>query len=135
MMIKKNDTERLIQYFPDADWEKLFWGFTCYSRQNYAGIAPLDAADEIMLGIQHPEGGCLCELGISWYWLNNELVPQLHAYSEAWSLLQTPTFQLVLDLFAKEKKLLASPKEVSMLLIECGFVDQSDQPLDWAIID
>lgn len=128
-MIKKNDSERLAQHFPGVDWEKLFWGFTCYSRQNYAGIAPLDAEDQIMLGIRFPEGGCLCELGISWRRLHNELVPQLHAFSEAWHLLQTPTFQMVLDLLTKEKEPLATSDDVSMLLIACGFVDQSDRPL------
>lgn len=130
-MIKKTDYERLAHHFPDADWENLFWGFTCYSRQNYAGSAPLDAEDEIMLGIQHPEGGCLCELGISWHLLSRKLVPQLHVYSEAWHLLNTPTFRMVLNLLTKEKEPLPTPDEVSMLLIACGFVDQSDRPLVW----
>lgn len=129
-MIKKTDSERLAKYFPDADWEELFWGFTCYSRQNYASTVQLEAVDEIMLGIQHPEGSCLCELGISWHLLDNKLVPQLHVYSESWHLLNTPTFQLVLNLLTKEKEPLPTPDEVSMLLIEYGFIDQSDQPLD-----
>lgn len=128
-MIKKDDSKQLNRYFPNEDWEKLFWGFTCYSRQSYAGTVTLDAEDEIMLGIRHPEGGCLCELSISWHRLNQELVPRLTAFSEAWRLFLTPTFQLVLDQFTRQKNPLATPDEVSALLIACGFIDQSDNPL------
>lgn len=128
-MIKKNDSERLTHHYPNADWEKLSWGFTCYSRQSYAGISPLDAEDEIMLGLYHQEGGCLCELGISWHNLNNELVPRMHMYSDAWRLLQTPTFQLVLDQLTWERESLLTLDDVSALLIKCGFTDKSDTPL------
>ena len=32
-MIKKCDSEQLIHYFPNADWDDLYWGFSNYSRQ------------------------------------------------------------------------------------------------------
>lgn len=129
-MIKKQDSERLTQHFPDVDWNKLFWGFTCYSRQDYAGRVPLDAAeDEIMLGIQQPDGGCLAEFGFRWYKLNGELVPKLEVFSDAWLLLRTDTFQNVINQLTRDKKPLPTPDELSALLITWGFIDQSDNPL------
>lgn len=128
-MIGQKDYMQLTQHFPGVDWDNLFWGFTCYSRQDYANVTLQDAEDEIMLGIQHPDGGCLCELKISWHRLGGKLVPQLNVFSEAWHLLNTPTFQKVLNQLAREKESLASPNEVSALLIQCGFTDLSDWPL------
>ncbi|MCI9433176.1 MAG: hypothetical protein HFF70_12265 [Oscillospiraceae bacterium] len=63
-MIKKCDSELLNHHFPREDWEDLFWGFTDYSRQAYADLAPLGAEDEIVLGIYSQQGGCLFEMGI-----------------------------------------------------------------------
>lgn len=128
-MIKKNDFRHLGCHFPNVDWEKLFWGFTCYSRQNYAGQVTIEAEDEIMLGIQYPDGGCLCELAVRWNKLGDKLTPRLEVYSEAWHLLQTDTFQSVLNQLTKESKPMPTPDEVSALLIDYGFVDQSDRPL------
>lgn len=128
-MIKKCDSELLNHHFPRKDWEDLFWGFTDYSRQAYADLSPLGAEDEIVLGIYSQQGGCLFEMGIVWRELRNVSVPQLHVFSEAWHLLKTPTFQMVLDQLTKEKESLATPAEVSALLIACGFTDQSDDPL------
>lgn len=127
-MIKKSDSDRLAKHYPNVNWENLLWGFTCFSRQDYAGTVPLDAEDEILLGIQYPGGGCLCEVGISWQRMNNQLVPRLSAFSEAWHLLLTPTLQQVLDYLAHEKALV-TPDEVSQLLLSCGFTDLSDIPL------
>lgn len=128
-MINENDFKHLKRHFPNADWGSLFWGFVCYSRQNYSGVVPLDAEDEIMLGIQHPDGGCLCELAIKWHLLQDKPIPRLEAFSEAWHLLQTDTLQSVLKHLTQEKEPLPTPDELSALLIDHGFVDQSDRPL------
>lgn len=54
-----SDIDELRAYFPWENWGECFWGFTCFSRQNYADVVPLDAVDEIMLGVQC-EGGAAC---------------------------------------------------------------------------
>ncbi len=128
-MIKENDFERLACWFPSEDWEKLFWGFTCYSRQDYAGKAPLDAEDEIILGIQYPDGGCLAEMGFRWYKLDGALVPRLEVFSDAWQLLQTRTVQMVISQLVNGSNPRPTPDELSELLITWGFIDQSDNPL------
>ena len=90
------DAERLNTYFPREDWNLYFWGFTCFSRQDYARTVPLDGVDEIMLGVECIEGGCLGEMAVRWFMLGNEPVPRLDVFDEAWPLLQTPTFAAVL---------------------------------------
>lgn len=65
-----------------------------------------------MLGLYFRQGGCLCEMGISWHLLRGRAVPQLEVFSEAWHLLKTPTFRAVLDQLTKEKESLATPAEV-----------------------
>ena len=137
LMIKNNDTmtelskadcDALFPHFPIEDRKKYFWGFTYFSRQEYSEAVQLDAADEIMLGIQCIEGGCLCELAIRWYWLNGNTVPQLEVFRESWPLFRTPTFTAVMAQLIKRKADL-TPDEVSILLTAHGFTDQSDRPL------
>lgn len=79
----KADCDSLRNHFLIENREKYFWGFTCFSRQDYVSIAALDCVDEIMLGIQCTEGGCLCELAFRWYWLNRSAVP-------GWNCSETP---------------------------------------------
>ena len=127
------DAAGLNARFPREDWGKYFWGFTCFSRQDYAKTVPLDGVDEIMLGIQCAQGGCLCELAIHWYMLRNEPVPRLEMFDEAWPLFHAPTFVSVLEqLTHMSQDHALTPDEVSALLIAHGFVDQSDRPLGTA---
>lgn len=131
--LPQTDAEWLSACFPKEDWSLYFWGFTCFSRQDYAGIVPADGVDEIMLGIQCIEGGCLGELAIRWLMPDGKLSSRLETYDDAWPLLQTPTFAAVLEELTKLSRDHAStPDEVSALLIAHGFTDQSDRPLGTA---
>lgn len=132
-VLPQADAERLNAYFPREDWALYFWGFTCFSRQDYARTVPLDGVDEIMLGIQCVEGGCLGEMAVRWFMLGNEPVPRLDVFDEAWPLLQTPTFAAVLEELTRMSRGHAlTSDEVSALLIAHGFTDQSDRPLETA---
>ena len=124
------DVVELSAHFPRDDWRECFWGFTCFSRQNYAKVVPLDGADEIMLGIQCVQGGCLCEMAICWHMISNKPTPRLEMFDEAWPLFRTPTFVSVLEqLTQMSQNHIPTPDEVSALLIAQGFTDQSDRPL------
>lgn len=130
-MLLSADMERLSTYFPVMRGEDHFWSFTCFSRQNYADIVTLDAVDKIMLGIQCTRHGCLCELAIRWRMIGGKPVPQLEVFSDAWPILQTPSFAAVMDkLVDMRRRFEPTPDEVSALLIACGFKDQSDRSLD-----
>lgn len=131
--LSQMDAAGLNARFHREDWGEYFWGFTCFSRQDYAGTVPLDGADEIMLGVQCTQGGCLCELAIRWHMIGGEPAPRLEVFDEAWPLLQTPTFVSVLEQLARMSQNHApTSDEVSALLIARGFTDQSDRPLGTA---
>ena len=124
------DAERLNVYFPREDWSLYFWGFTCFSRQNYAGTVSLDCMDEVMLGVQCIEGGTLGELAVRWHILSGKAIPRLEVYGDAWQIMQTPTFAAVMEELAQTSRHHdPTPDEVSALLIAHGFTDQSDRPL------
>lgn len=126
--MKNGDFDSLKPHFPEMERGKAFWGFVCFSRQDYAGKAPLECEDQIMLGIQCREGGCYCEMVISWYNLGKYIAPRLECFDEAWPALRTPTFIEVLRRLTAGKQNM-TPDEMSRLLIDCGFKDLSDSPL------
>lgn len=129
--INKTDREKLSKYFPGINSGGYFWGFICHSRQDYADIVPLDGVDEIMLGIQHEQGGCLCELAFCWHMLGGKPIPRLEMYSDAWPILQTCAFAAVMTQLTEMCRTSEpTPDEVSALLIAHGFKDQSDRLLD-----
>lgn len=124
------DVERLSVYFPKEDWEALFWGFTCFSRQNYAAVVPIEGVNEILLSLQCTEGGTLGELAVRWYMLGDKPALRLEVFDEAWPITQTPTFvAFIEELTQMSRHHAPTPNEVSALLIAHGFTDQSDRPL------
>ena len=124
------DTAELNARFPRDDWGEYFWGFTCFSRQDYAKVVPLDGVDEIMLGIQCVQGGCLCDMAIRWHMISNKPTPRLEMFDEAWPLFRAPTFISVLEqLTQMSQNHIPTPDEVSALLIAHSFTDQSNRPL------
>ena len=132
-ILPQTDAERMNVYFPREDWSLYFWGFTCFSRQNYAKVVPLDGVDEILLGIQCIEGGGLGEMAVRWYKLGSKTPPRLEAFDDAWQLFQTPTFAAVLENLTKaSRNHELTPDEVSALLIAHGFTDRSDRSLEAA---
>lgn len=125
--MQENERKQLRAYFPDIG-EDAFWGFTCFSRQEYADLVPRDCVDRIMLGIQSREGGCYCEMGICWHNLGSCIAPQIECFDDAWAMLLTARFrELVQRLLAGGRNL--TPEQISHILIDCGFADMSDNPL------
>lgn len=128
--LPQGDVEQMNVYFPREDWNLYFWGFTCFSRQNYSKTVSLGCMDEVMLGVQCIEGGTLGELAIRWHTLGGKPVPRLEVYNDAWQIMQTPTFAAVMkELTQMSRHHDPMPDEVSALLIAHGFTDQSDYPL------
>ena len=120
---------QVLKTSTDDDWDDLYWGFTCYSRQNYAkkGVEAFD--DEIMYGVLARSGGCLMEMQMLWDKLAGDSVPRLKVFSDALPMLNCPTHKkLISRLAALEKKLFTS-EEFSRLLLSLGFEDDSDNKL------
>ena len=126
------DIDLLSRYFPWENWNECFWGFTCRSRQKYAGTLSRETVDEIMLGVQCEQGGCLCELAFRWHMIAGTPVPRLEVFDSAWPILQAPTFMEVMNELARmvADNETVTPDSVSALLIMYGFKDQSDRSLD-----
>ena len=131
-VMPESDIDLLSGYFPWENWNECFWGFTCRSRQKYAGTLPRETVDEIMLGVQCEQGGCLCELAFRWHMIAGTPVPRLEVFDNAWPILQAPTFMEVMNELARmvADNETVTPDGVSALLITYGFKDQSDRSLD-----
>lgn len=131
-MMPETDIDLLSGYFPWENWNECFWGFTCCSRQKYAGTLPWETVDEIMLGVQCEQGGCLCELAFRWHMIAGTPTPRLEAFDSAWPILLAPTFMEVMNELARmvADNEAVTPDGVSALLNVYGFKDQSDRPLD-----
>lgn len=123
------DIQVLKTYMVNGDWNDLYWGFTCYSRQNYAkkGVEKFD--DEIMYGVFARSGGCLMEIQMDWNNLAGNSVPSLKVFSEAFPLLDCPTHKKIISRLAGLKKELFTPEEFSRLLLSLGFEDDSHNSL------
>ena len=125
--MEAKELEQLRTYFPDIG-EDAFWGFICFSRQEYADRIPKDCVDRIMLGIQSRDGGCYCEMGICWHDLGKCTALRIECFDDAWAMLLTTKFgELMHRLMEGGKNL--STDAVSQILIGCGFTDMSDNPL------
>ena len=110
--------------------QNAFYGFTCDSRQNYFSTLQdinkkSGITNQIIFGIFYPEGGCGAEMGMRWHLLDNEEVPRLEVFSDAFKMLKQDKFhQIINDL---DETL--TPETFSKLLIKHGFKDVSDNPL------
>lgn len=111
------------------DWDDLYWGFTCHSRQNYAKKGVQDFDDEIMYGIFARSGGCLMEMQMLWDKLAGDSVPRLRVFSDALAMLDCPTHKKLISRLAGSEKKLFTPDEFSRLLLSLGFEDDSDNQL------
>lgn len=125
----KDDIQVLKTLKGNDDWNDLYWGFTCYSRQNYAKKGFENFDDEIMFGIYARSGGCLMEMQMVWDSLAGNSVPSLKVYSEAFPLLFCPTHKKIVSRLAGLKKEFFTPEEFSRLLLSLGVEDDSDNPL------
>lgn len=127
--LPNEDIQVLKTYKGDHDWNDLYWGFTCYSRQNYAKKGVEDFDDEIMYGVYARSGGCLMEMQMAWEVLAGNSVPSLKVFSEAFPLLDCPMHKKIVTRLAGLKKELYTPDEFSRLLLSLGLEDDSHNPL------
>ena len=114
--------------------ENPYYGFTCFSRQNYAQTIKLygDENDSVEFGIYVRNDGCIAEMSMSWSTLQGKEVPKLAAFDDAFLLLVDPKIQDMFRLlqgYADDKKEL-TPEAFSRLLLYLGFEDESDIKLD-----
>ena len=111
-----------------------FLGFTCFSRQDYYPQLKdlhlsLKEQDGVLFGLYYDDEGCKAEMSMTWEVLQNEPVPCLKIFPDAFCLLGEDAFR---KLFSKLNSLedpQITPDQFSNLLITLGFRDMSDKPL------
>lgn len=130
---KKHLPEEDIRYFKryckNFEGTDLYWGFTCFSRENYRDEVEHEFADEISYGVYSHQGGCMAELRMAWENLD-EIVPNLRSFSESFFLLTSPTHRKIFEGIYEMNNESFSPEDFSRLLVSLGFQDDSDYLLN-----
>ena len=128
-------------YLPKEDWnylqkhtirepaDTLYWGFFCFSRQDYSDVVKIPSMDEVTYGVYSTEGGTFAEMTMYWEYLQGELAPCLRVFPDAFLLLGSPTHQKLVKNLQTEMLQTFPPDEFSKLLIKMGFRDGSDRKL------
>ena len=126
MYITTDDRAYLQQWMKVMDPQKLYWGFTCFSRQDYAGVEK-EGRDEVTYGIYSSEGGCLMEICM----IFGENGVKMRIFDEAFPLATSPTH---LEVWHKLLRLGEdfTSDEFSKELIGLGFQDDSDRSINKA---
>lgn len=91
IQLPEADVKYFKKYRKDFVTENWYWGFTCFSRQNYKNDIIHTFEDEVIYGICSHEGNCMSEMSMTWEKLGNVTVPYLRSFSESFSLLMSST--------------------------------------------
>lgn len=127
--LPEEDIRHFKRYCKNFEETDLYWGFTCFSRQNYRDEVPHKFEDEILYGVYSHQGGCMAELCMSWEKLD-KTVPYLRSFSESFPLLTSPTHRKIFEGIHEMNNELFSSEDFSRLLFLLGFQDDSDYLLN-----
>lgn len=106
--------------------KNVFRGFHWLSKKYY-GIDYLkrtDYIDEITFGLYFQDNGTIGEIVVRWYNIDGIYTPKMSIYSDAWKVLST--CKDLIDYLAQYDGEDPTPEEFSNYLIECGFIDISN---------
>lgn len=96
-----------------------------FMRLSEAWYGSLNAAEEVMLGFYHNNGGTSGEFAIRWMKINGKEAPRLEAFDDSWSALYE--FRDVLAKLAERDNENIGPTELCSLLVECGIEDMTQR--------
>lgn len=113
----------------ERDYSDAFWAFTCFSRQDYAGIVEIPYLDEVHYGIWDKSGGCVCEMLMAWENMDGDIFPYVRSFSDSFVLLTSPMQKKIFEKLMKKRKGCFTPEEFSYVLLSCGFRDMSDHKI------
>jgi hypothetical protein len=100
--------------------------FYQYSRQKYSHVSlPSGVLDELMIGVYHEEGGTSGEFSINQTSITKSCPLELCMFDDSWKLI--PYLTDFFELLSKSEDI--SLSELVLKLIEIGFVDHSDRPI------
>lgn len=129
MQLQEADVKYLRKFDKDFMPEKWYWGFSCFSRENYKNHICHEFEDQIIYGIYSYDGGCMAEMTMTWGNLRVK-EPYLRCFSESFFLIMSPMHKNIFAHIRKWNKEWFSAEDFSKLLISLGFQDDSDFPLE-----
>lgn len=107
--------------------DEYYFGFTHFQRMEYRDIPHSEFVDEITFGIYARSGGCLSEASVQWTHLDGRIVPFIRVFEDGIKAAFSKQFLAVVDKLRNMGDF--TPKQLSEVLIEQGYEDNSDIPL------
>lgn len=107
--------------------DEYYYGFTHFMRMNYKDIPHNDFVDEVTFGLFARGGGCASEASVLWTPLDGRIVPYIRVFEDGIKAAFSTKFLAVVDKLRTMGDF--TPAQLSHLLIEQGFEDDSDEPL------
>lgn len=110
-----------------AEREDLYYGFTHFDRMEYRDIPHSDFVEQVTFGLYAREGGCVCELSVQWEYVDDKLMSCFRIADDSIKESFKEKFLSVVDQLRHLG--VYSPIRFCKLLLENGFEDDSDIPL------
>lgn len=107
--------------------DEYYNGFTHFQRMKYNDIPHSEFVDQVTFGLYARSGGCLSEASVLWTHLNGRIVPYIRVFEDGIKAAFSTRFLAVVDKLRTMGDF--TPGQLSHLLIEQGFEDDSDTPL------
>ncbi len=105
-----------------------YYGFTHFQRMKYNDIPHPESVDEITFGLYCRDGGCASEASVLWTHLDGKIVPYIRIFDDGIKAAFSAKFLAVVDKLRNMGNY--TPGQLSYLLIDQGFEDNSDTPLE-----
>ncbi len=83
------------------------------------------AADEIVIGMYHSDGGTMGEFAIRWMTVGHKATPRLEVFNDAWQALAK--FPDLLELLANHDGQNITPEKLCTLLVNLGLWDKTER--------
>ena len=104
-----------------------YYGFTHFTRMDYKDIPHPDFVDQVTFGVYARAGGCLSEASVLWTPLGGRLVPYFQIFEDGITAAFSARFLKVVDEVRSMGDF--TPEQLSRMLIEQGYEDDSDTRL------
>lgn len=105
-----------------------YYGFTHFQRMKYNDIPHPESVDEITFGLYCRDGGCASEASVLWTHLDGKIMPYIRIFDDGIKAAFSAKFLAVVDKLRNMGNY--TPGQLSYLLIDRGFEDNSDTPLE-----
>ncbi len=107
--------------------DEYYYGFTHFQRMDYNDIPHSEFVDQVTFGLYARSGGGVSEASVLWTHLDGRIVPYIRVFEDGIKAAFSMKFLAVVDKLRTMGDF--TPGQLSHLLIEQGFEDDSDKPI------